>query len=61
MPTETAKQQALSAIQRLPENVELDEIVYRLHALDKVHQGLGDVDAGRTLSTDELDREIEQW
>jgi predicted transcriptional regulator len=29
--------------------------------LNKVQQGLKDVDAGRTVSSDELAREIEAW
>lgn len=36
-----------------------DEIVYRLFVLSKVQQGVKDIDAGRTVSTDELAREIE--
>lgn len=58
---QTAKQEALQAIEHLPDDVALDEIVYRLHLLSKVQQGLKDIDAGRTVSTDELAREIESW
>jgi len=61
MHTHSAKQDALHAIERLPDDVPLDEIVYRLYVLSKVQQGLKDVDAGRTVSSDELAREIEAW
>jgi predicted transcriptional regulator len=61
MQTYTAKQQAIDAIEQLPETVALDEIVYRLYVLNKVHQGLGDVDAGRVVSSEALAAEIEQW
>jgi predicted transcriptional regulator len=61
MQTHTAKQQAIEAIERLPDDVALDEIVYRLYVLNKVRQGLADVDAGRTLSSEALAAEIEQW
>jgi len=57
----SAKQDALHAIEELPEDVPLDEIVYRLYVLSKVQQGLKDIDAGRTVSADELAREIEAW
>ena len=57
----TAKQQAIEAIEQLPDNVALDEIVYRLHVLNKVHQGLEDVGAGRVVSSEALAAEIEQW
>jgi hypothetical protein len=61
MQTQSAKQQAIEAIEQLPDNVELDEIVYRLYVLNKVHQGLDDVDAGRVVSSEALAAEIEQW
>jgi predicted transcriptional regulator len=57
----SAKQEAILAIERLPDDVPLDEIVYRLHVLNKVQQGLSDVDAGKTHTTEELAREIEAW
>jgi hypothetical protein len=61
MQTHSAKQQAIEAIEQLPDNVALDEIVYRLYVLNKVHQGLDDVDAGRVISSEALAAEIEQW
>ena len=61
MHTHTAKQDAIEAIERLPDNVDFDEIVYRLYVLHKIRQGMQDVEAGRGISGDELAREIEQW
>lgn len=61
LPLQTAKQEAIEAIQQLPDNVDLDEIVYRLYVINKIHQGMQDVEAGRTISHEELKREIEQW
>jgi hypothetical protein len=57
----SAKQDAIEAIEELPDNVDLEEIVYRLHVLSKIRQGVRDVEAGRTISNEELEREIEQW
>jgi predicted transcriptional regulator len=61
MHTHTAKQDAIEAIEQLPDNVALDEIVYRLYMINKVRQGMADVEAGRGISSEELAREIEQW
>jgi predicted transcriptional regulator len=61
MHTHTAKQDAIEAIEQLPDNVALDEIVYRLYVINKVRQGMADVEAGRGISSEELAREIEQW
>ena len=56
-----AKQDALDAISRLPEDVDMDEIMYRLYVLDKVRRGREDVAKGRTITREELQREIEAW
>jgi hypothetical protein len=61
MHTHTAKQDAIEAIEQLPDNVALEEIVYRLYVINKVRQGMADVEAGRGISSEELAREIEQW
>lgn len=61
MPAHSAKQDAIHAIERLPDDVPLDEIVYRLYVLSKVQQGVQDVDAGKSVSSEDLAREIEAW
>jgi hypothetical protein len=61
MHAHTAKQDAIEAIQRLPDNVALEEIVYRLYVINKVRLGMQDIDAGRGISSEDLAREIEQW
>jgi len=61
MATLNAKQEAMDTIQRLPDSVDFDEIVYRLHVLNKIHQGLKDVEEGRLITTEELRCEIEEW
>ena len=45
MRVHSAKQEAIQTIERLPDDVPLDEIVYRLYVLNKVQQGVH-VDAG---------------
>jgi len=55
----TAKQEAIEAIERLLDDVALDEILYRLYVLHKSRQGLQDIDEGRTISSGDL--EIEEW
>ena len=61
MDSHTAKRDAINVIEGLPDDVALDEIVYRLYVLHKVRQGLEDVEAGRCLSSEALAREIETW
>ncbi|MCB1865905.1 MAG: hypothetical protein KDG50_10770 [Chromatiales bacterium] len=56
-----AKQEALESIGKLPDDADMDEIMYRLYVLDKVRKGREDVEAGRTTPHEDLLREIERW
>lgn len=58
---QAAKQEALDAINSLPEDAGLDEIMYRLYVLDKIRKGQEAKEQGQTVSDDELRREIETW
>ncbi len=61
MQAHTPKQDAIEAIEQLPDNVAFDEIVYRLHVLNKIRQGLKDLDDGNVVSSEKVASEIEQW
>jgi len=56
-----AKQEALDTIGKLPEDTDMDEIMYRLYVLDKIRKGQLAAEKGETISTDELKREIDAW
>jgi predicted transcriptional regulator len=61
MHAHTDKQDAIDVIEQLPDDVPMDEIVYRLYVVNRVRRGMQDVEAGRGVSSEELAREIEQW
>jgi len=58
---QAAKQEALNTIGQLPEDADMDEIMYRLYVLDKVRKGQEAVVRGETISSEELKREIDSW
>lgn len=58
---QAAKQEALITINNLPDNTDMDEIMYRLYVLDKIRKGQEAANQGRTLSSEELKREIDSW
>jgi predicted transcriptional regulator len=58
---QAVKQQALEAIARLPDDTDMDEIMYRLYVLDKIRKGREAAEQGRTISHEDLKREIETW
>ena len=54
------KQDALIAINQLQDNVELNEIIYRLYVLNKDNQGMNVIDDENGVPQEELARNIEQ-
>jgi predicted transcriptional regulator len=58
---EPLKKEAMDIISRLPDDTDIDEIMYRLYVLDKVRKGQEDVQNGRVTTTEDLVREIEKW
>jgi len=55
------KQHALETIGKLPDDAGMDEIMYRLYVLDKIRKGQEAAEQGRTISQEDLKREIESW
>ena len=61
MHAQTLKQEALESLQRLPENADIDEIMYRLYVIDKLRKSREAIAQGQVISHDDLRREIDQW
>jgi predicted transcriptional regulator len=55
------KQAVLEMIHRLPEDASLEDIQYHLFVLQKVERGLNDVEAGRVVSQDEVEKRLQKW
>ncbi|MEJ2423564.1 MAG: hypothetical protein P8101_03745 [Candidatus Thiodiazotropha sp.] len=56
-----AKQEALETIGKLPDDTDMDEIMYQLYILDKIRKGQEAVEKGQTITSEELKREIDSW
>jgi len=54
MQPHTAKQEALGVIQRLPDNTNIEEIMYRLYVLENIRKGQEDAEQGKTQSAEEV-------
>jgi hypothetical protein len=55
------KNEALAAISSLPDDTSVDEIMYRLYVIDKVRKGQEAADMGKTITAEELEKEISSW
>lgn len=61
MQTHSAKQEALEAIQRLPDTADMEEIMYRLYVLENIRRGQQDAAEGNTQSAEEVLKDIQSW
>lgn len=57
----SVKQDVLKVINALPENVDLDEVMYKLYVLEKINQGKEAIKQGKKVTIDELKKEMETW
>ena len=55
------KQEALNTIGQLPEDVDMDEIMYRLYVVDKIRKGQQAVEDNQTISHEDIKKEINKW
>lgn len=58
---ETLKKESIKAISNLPEETNIDDIMYRLYVIDKIKKGKEAVIKGETVTVDELKKEVSKW
>ncbi len=58
---QTAKAQAESLLQRLPDDCSYDDIHYHLYVVEKIRRGLESAENEGTLSQEEMEKRLEQW
>ncbi len=58
---ETLKEEVISAISKLPESADIDDIMYRLYVIDKIKKGQEAIRNGETISVESLKKELKSW
>ncbi|MCQ8105005.1 hypothetical protein NP590_12890 [Methylomonas sp. SURF-2] len=61
MQTQSLKQEALESLRHLPDDADIDEIMYRLYVIDKLRKSREAIEKGEIINHEELKHEIEQW
>ena len=55
------KQQVIQMIESLPEEITLDDIMAELYFKLQVDAGLGELDEGKWLSHEEVEKRVSKW
>jgi len=58
---ETLKEEAIHAINKLPETADIDDIMYRIYVIDKIQKGQEAIKDGKSISVASLKEEIKSW
>ena len=57
----TAKTEAETLLQRLPDDCTYDDIHYHLYVIEKVSRGVESAEEEGTISQEEMESRLEQW
>jgi predicted transcriptional regulator len=57
----TPKDEVRKLLDRLPDDSSLEDIQYHIYVREKIERGLKDVNEGRVLSQQEVERSMTKW
>ena len=58
---QSAKEEAIQLIRRLPDDTTLEDIQYHLYVQQKVRRGMQDVEEGRMYTQEEVEKRMKRW
>ena len=59
--TLTKKQAILEMIQRMPDSLSEDDVIYALYVRKSIERGIADAEAGRLATDDDVKRVLGKW
>ncbi len=57
----SAKEEVRDLLEKLPDTASLDDIQYHIYVREKIQHGLDDMNAGRTVTQEEIEKRMAQW
>lgn len=58
---ETAKEEVRRILESLPDDATLEDIQHRIYVRQAIAAGVRDVDEGRVISQEEIERRMSRW
>ena len=58
---ENSKDISIEVIKKLPDTCTFEDIMYEINVVAQIMEGLDDAKEGRTISTEELLKQVKEW
>ncbi len=58
---DSLKREAINALESMPDDVVMDDIMYRLYVLNKVSRGRKELKNGNTYFSEDIKKDVENW
>ena len=55
------KEDVLDLVQQMPDEIDIEELQYRLYVLEKLRRSEESIRAGRVVSHEEAKRQMDEW
>lgn len=57
----SAKEEVKKLLETLPDDASFEDIQYHIYVREKIERGLQDVEEGRVLSQEEVEKRMSRW
>ena len=57
----TAKKEIRKILDQIPDDASLEDIQYHIYVCQKIERGLQDMDDGRVLSREQVEKRMSRW
>ena len=57
----TAKEEVRKMLDELPDDASFEDIQYHIYVREKIEHGLKDVEEGRTLTQEQVEKRMAKW
>ena len=57
----TAKEEVQKMLEQIPDDSSFEDIQYHIYVREKIERGLKDIEEGRILDQEEIERRMSKW
>ncbi len=57
----TAKEEVRKMLDQIPDDASFEDIQYHIYVREKIEQGMKDIEEGRVLSQEDVEKRMSKW